>query len=106
MLDEQVGHMLQQDETRNAFVAGISVGKVFPDVPQGCRAEQGVTDRMEQDVRIGVTFEPQMKGYFHTAENELSVSHQTVDVVSESNTCDGLDGVTLSRSEYNGPLSA
>ncbi len=105
MLCKQIRNMLQEDKARDAFVPGVGIGKMLPDVSQRRSPEQRVTDGMEQDVGIGVTFKSQPVWYFHSAEDELSVRYQPVDVVSESNTVQGLNGSTLSRSGYNGPLS-
>jgi hypothetical protein len=63
----------------------IRIRKGFPDITQSGGAENGIGDRMKQNVRIAVTVEPEFIVNPHTTQNERTVSHQPVTVMPQAN---------------------
>lgn len=57
---------------------------MFPDVPQRRCSQQRIHDRMEQDIRIRMSQKSLFIRYFHAADDEVSSLHQTVYVISHS----------------------
>ena len=72
----------QQDAAVNVPVARIAVGKVAADVAQRDGAEQGIGDRMEQRIGIGVSEQAGCVGDFDAAEDELAPGDQSMNVVA------------------------
>ena len=81
---QQLAHFFQQFYGRNTLVRGICIREMFPDVPQRRCSQQRIHDRMEQDIRIRMSQKSLFIRYFHAADDEVSSLHQTVYVISHS----------------------
>ena len=57
---------------------------MFSDISQCCRAQQCIHDRMKQDVRIRMSQKSFFIRYFYAANDEVSALHQTVHIISHS----------------------
>ena len=77
-----MAHMRQQFEAADAAVLGVGVGEVFADVAQGCCAEQGVADGVQQYIGVAVAYEPVGVGDEDAAYYERQSFAEGVNVVS------------------------
>ena len=84
ILFQQFAHFFQQFYGRNTLVCWICIREMFPDVPQRRCSQQRIHDRMEQDIRIRMSQKSLFIRYFHAADDEVSSLHQTVYVISHS----------------------
>ena len=84
ILFQQLAHFFQQFYGRNTLVRGICIREMFPDVPQRRCSQQRIHDRMKQDIRIRMSQKSLFIRYFHAADDEVSSLHQTVYVISHS----------------------
>ena len=64
---QQPGHMVQQDQTVRSRIGRVMVRKVFSDVPQSGRSQQGIHNRMGQYICIGVAQQSHLIGDLHPA---------------------------------------
>jgi hypothetical protein len=70
--------------TGSVFPTGIRVRKKLADVPFSNRPENGITDRMHQDISVRVTFQSLLVRNLYPSENQFSSRHQLVYVVSNA----------------------
>jgi len=77
---EHLVDLLEEDEAGYVFVLRIALREVPPDVTEPRRAEQGIADRVRQDIGIGVPHEAQLISDLHPAQDELSVRGEAMKV--------------------------
>ncbi len=58
---------------------------MLANVAKRSSAEQCIAKCMQQDIRIGMTEQPETIRNMHTAENELSSRNQCMDIIPETN---------------------
>ena len=63
---------------------GVGIRKMQADITQSDRSQQGVTNRMHQDIGVRMPQQPFVKGNERTAEDQLAPGHQAMDIVSYS----------------------
>ena len=90
--------MAQKCDAGNVLVCRVRIRKVNADIPQGCSTKKGITEGMEKNISVGMTFEPFCMGDFYATENQFSPLYQSMDIVSKSSSWD-VDIVTVCRSE-------
>ena len=76
--------MAQQLDAVGAGIGGIIVGKMFADIAQRQGSQQGVHDRVGQDIGVRMTQKALLKGDLHAAEDQLSSLDEAVHVISLS----------------------
>ena len=59
----------------DAFELGVRVGKVFANITQCRRAQQRITNRMQQHVGIRMAEQAAIKGNINAADNAFSADH-------------------------------
>ena len=64
------------------LVGRIRVGKMEADISQAGRAQEGIADCMEQNIRVRMTEKPLFKGDGDAADDELPFGHQLMDIMS------------------------
>ena len=74
--------MLEELFGVNAFVLGVRIGEMITDVPQGQSAKEGVTNHVEQHIRIAVPNCPMGMGDFNAAQPEGFPFCQLVHIVT------------------------
>ena len=67
-----------------AFVGRIGVGKEFPDIAAGRRAEQGVSNRVQEHIGIAVAQRPAVVRDCNAAQHETRAGAEPVGVVAEA----------------------
>jgi len=72
----------QQDAAVGALVARVGIGKMAADIAQRHGAEQGIGDRVQQRIGVGMPEQPRGMRYLDTAEDELATCDQLVNVVT------------------------
>jgi len=83
---DQRNHMTQQHAAVGALELRVGVRKVFADITQRGRAEQGIAQGVQQDVTVGVSEQPEAVCNAHAAQsNEIAFS-ETVHIVAVANT--------------------
>ena len=75
-------HIRQELTAVGASIRLVRVGKVRADVAQGRRAEQRVDDRVDQRIGVGVSAQTPLVGNLHTAEYQLAIRLEPVDVIA------------------------
>ncbi len=78
--------MTQQHATVRALEGRVGIGEVFADIAQRRRAEQGITQGMQQHVAVGMGDQAEAVGNPHTAEGDKLAPTETVHVVAVANT--------------------
>ena len=64
----------------------IGVGEMAADIAQGRRTEDGVGDRVQQHVGVGVAQQAQVVRDLHAADDQVAVFHQRVAVIALADT--------------------
>ena len=85
-LAHQIGHGTQQHQGIGALVGRVGVGEKLADVAAANGAQQGIGNRMSQNIGIGVAKKPQGMGYFHAAQDQLAAFYQSMDVIAQADT--------------------
>lgn len=52
------------------------------DITEGRRTEQRIDDAVRDDIRVGMTEQPPLKGNLHPAEDQRTAFHQSVNIVA------------------------
>ena len=86
-------------EAADAANAGVGIGKEVTDVGFAGGAEEGIGDRVAEDIGVGVAVETERVGDHHAAEDEGAVHDEAVDIVAYA-------GGDHSRPRSNFPLEA
>lgn len=94
VLRQQVCNMLEENQAGDAFETGIAVGKVPADIPQCSRTKKSVGDGMQEQIRIGVSFEASIIRNLHATDNARPSRDEAVDIVSKSYAGGSSDGFT------------
>jgi hypothetical protein len=68
---------------------------MLADVARGNRTEQRIRDRVQQNIRVRVSFQPVRVRNLHAAKNQLSSFGKTMHVVADPTSNHGFD--TLNR---------
>src|SRR5262249_20951105 len=66
MFSEELPHMLEENNRGNPGEPGVGVGKMLSDVPQRCRPQERVGDRMAEHVGIRMPYQPFHKRNLHS----------------------------------------
>ena len=74
--------LFEKQQAVRAEKAVVSVGKQLADIAQRGRAEQCVGNRVQQDIRVGMTEQPLFIGNRLAAEDQLAVLRKFMYVVS------------------------
>ncbi len=80
----ELHHMPQKLQTVRPLVTGIGVGEMLADVAQCKRTKQGIGNRMQQDIRIGMSQKSEGVRKLHAAEKEVTSLHKIMHIVSMS----------------------
>ena len=80
------GIMLQHVLGQHSLDGAILGGKVVTDIWKPESSEDGISNRMGEDIRIGMSLQALGMGNFHTPENKWPVRGELVDIVTNSNT--------------------
>lgn len=83
-LTDQAHHFLQEHFTISTFPACIGIGEVLPDITQSNRAEQGITQGMEQYISVRMAKGTYRMGDQHTTKPELAALYQAVYIEAEA----------------------
>ena len=83
-LREQADDVFEQFDAVGTAIVFVGVGEVFADVTERCRAEQGIDERMDGDIRIGMAEQPLFIRDRHTAQDELSAFDKAMKIVTVS----------------------
>src|SRR5699024_2918945 len=62
----------------------ISGRKMEADIAEGGCAEEGVCDRVEQNIGVGVSGEPAVEGDGHSAEHHRAIGGEAMDIVPDA----------------------
>ena len=77
-------HCAEQHERIRALIFFGGVREMKTDIPHGCRSEQRVHDRMEQNVSVGMSEQPLLIGNIYTSYDKLSPLNKSVNIISAS----------------------
>ena len=80
----QIANMLEELKAVGALPSRIGIRKMHPDIPLRDRPQNGVRNRMREDVGIRMAVEAERMRYFHAAEHELSALDEPMDIVTYS----------------------
>ena len=72
----------EEVEAVGPLPARVGVGEVSAEVAQRRRAEEGVDDRVREDIGVGVPVEADVRRDRHAAQDERAPRHEAVDVVA------------------------
>ena len=78
------GDGLEESDAVGVLPRGVGVGEVLADVARGDRAEQGVHEGVDGDVRVGVAEKAAFVGNDDAAEDEPAVLHKPMRVEADS----------------------
>src|ERR1039458_8972702 len=73
----------QEHQAVAAVPLGVGIGKMHPNIAQGGRAQNGVGNRVGQDVGIRVSLQAQLEGHRNSAQDQRSAGGETVYVPPE-----------------------
>jgi hypothetical protein len=82
--DEKVHDCPEQDEARHACIAGVRIREVAAQVAEGEGSEQRLTDRMGEDVGVGVAAQAAPARDGHAAEHQRASVHQRMEIEAEA----------------------
>ena len=83
-LAHERGNVPQQRNAVRALVARVGIRKMFADITERERTEQGIHDGVREHVRVRVTVQTKLKRNVHTADDARSAGDQSVYVVTMS----------------------
>ncbi len=75
------------------FPRRITIRKQVADVGLAAGSEQGVGQRVQDDVSVAVAEEPAVKRNFDTAQNEAAACHEAVQVIADADAWSHVYGV-------------
>ena len=75
-------HARQQDERVGALVRGVGVGEEPADVAEPTRPQDGVRERVRDDVGVGVAVKPAIVRNVHAAQDQAAALGEGVDVIA------------------------
>lgn len=83
---ERLAHSTQEEQARSVLPTRRRVGEMPPDVAEGGRPQQGVTDGVGEHVAIGMADRTFLKRDPHTAQDQLAACHESVKIVPNAGT--------------------
>src|SRR5262249_17850110 len=81
---KQFRHSFQNLDAADAAKRLIRIWKMPADVARADRAPQRIRDRMRQNIRVRVSFQPVRVWNLNAAQNQLSSLRETMDVVTDA----------------------
>ena len=78
--------MAQQHAAVRALEGRISIGKMFADIAQRGRTEQGIAQGMQQHITIGMGQQAEFMGNLHAAQGDKGALTEAVHIVAVANT--------------------
>jgi hypothetical protein len=76
---------LQENFTVNVLIGGIGVRKMDTNISQGKCPQHGITNGVQQHIRIAMSFGTFMMGYFHTPDPKIPFLYHLVKIDSKAN---------------------
>jgi hypothetical protein len=75
---------IQKREATDIAKRLLAGGKLEADVPERARPQDGIRDRVEQHIRVGMPFQAQFKRNLDTAQDESPPRDESVNVIADA----------------------
>jgi len=82
----QADHMFKQQHAVDPLVGGVGVGEIAADVAEAESAENRITNRMQQNIRVRMTEQAIFIRDRHAAEDQRPVGNQAMDIKTVADT--------------------
>jgi hypothetical protein len=74
----------EKNEAGYAFISGVGIREMTPDVPQCSGPQKRVTDRMKEYIRIGMSEQTMRMGNLHPAQNQGTIFVKGMNIAPET----------------------